>query len=429
MEKILYLECFSGISGDMSVAALLDLGVDVDVLTASLKSLPLSGYEIVISKINKSGLVMTDFDVKLDQVHENHDHDMSYLHGHEHNHGDAEHGHEHNHDHGQTHAHRGLSEIMAILEAGDLTPGALELAKKIFMILAQAEAQVHGKSIEQVHFHEVGAVDSIVDIAAFAICLDWLKPDQVVVSPLYEGSGTIRCQHGIIPVPVPAVSQIVANHQLRLHMTGVQGELVTPTGAAIVAAVQTGSQLPGQYVIDGIGMGAGKRHYHGAPGFLRAMLLHTDEEAAYRDMIWKLESNIDDSTGESLGYLMDCLMKAGAKDVNYTPVFMKKNRPGYQLNVICSEEQREKLENIIFQESTTIGIRRMELERTVLDRAFAKVKTKYGEATVKICSKGDWQKVYPEYEDAAKIARENGLPLHHVYDVICEAASNIRRPE
>lgn len=207
--------------------------------------------------------------------------------------------------------------------------------------------------LDQVHFHEVGAVDSIVDIVAAAVCIDNLAPDEVIVTGLSEGSGFVRCQHGMIPVPVPAVLNIVQAYGLTLVPTGIQGELVTPTGAAIVAAIRTKETLPASFKCTRTGLGAGKRTYE-RPSLLRAMMLETEENDE-KDTIWKLECNIDDCTGEALGYCMGKLLRSGARDVHYIPVYMKKNRPAYQLDVICDDTTRETLENIIFAETTTIG--------------------------------------------------------------------------
>ena len=276
-----------------------------------------------------------------------------------------------------------------------------ETAARIFRILAAAEAKAHGVPEDQVHFHEVGAVDSIVDIVAAAVCLDDLDITDVVITKLNEGQGTIRCQHGILPVPVPAVMNIVQAHGLPLHITGIQGELVTPTGAAIAAAVRTGAKLPDVFTIKKTGMGAGKRNYEG-PGMLRAMLI--EEGGEDRDRIWKLETNIDDCTGESLGYTMERLMEAGARDVHYLPVYMKKNRPAYQLNVLCTEEDVERMEQIIFEETTTIGIRRVPMDRTILRRESLTVQTPLGEAKVKVCRYGGTERYFPEY-DSVEIGR------------------------
>lgn len=363
MAKTLYLECYSGISGDMTVGALLDLGADQRLLEEQLRSLPVSGFEIEISRVKKSGLDACDFRVILDKEHENHDHDNEYLYGHGHKH---EHEHHHHHAHTHDHIHRGLPEIREIILHSGITERAKKTALAIFQVLAEAEAKAHGTSIDEVHFHEVGAVDSIVDIVAAAVCLDNLAVDEVIVPELYEGRGTVRCQHGIIPVPVPAVVHIAGEHGITLHMTDTEAELVTPTGAAIVAAVRTADRLPKRYKILRTGMGAGKRDY-GRASILRGMLIEPDTEEA-ADFVYKLESNIDDCTGEALGYVMDRLFEAGARDVNYIPVYMKKNRPAYQLNVLCSEETVPRIEEIIFKETTTIGIRRVRMERTVMRR-------------------------------------------------------------
>lgn len=300
MRKILYLECSSGISGDMTAAALLDAGADEAAVRRALESLPVDGFEIRITRVVKSGLDVCDFDVVLDAAHENHDHDMAYLHGHAHGdgheHGEAhghghdhdhEHGHHHDHTHGEAHGHdhahdgghrhehRGMVEIGAIIDAADMTDRAKEIARAVFAVIAEAEARAHGVPVDQVHFHEVGAVDSIADIVAIAAAFDSLDVDDVVVSDLVEGTGTVRCQHGIIPVPVPAVVNIAAAHGLPLRITDVRGELVTPTGAAVVAAVRTRDALPERFTIERVGMGAGKRAYE-TPGILRAMILHAE---------------------------------------------------------------------------------------------------------------------------------------------------------
>lgn len=413
MGNTLYLECESGISGDMTVAALLDLGADEQVLQKVLESLPVEGFQIRISRVSKSGIDACDFQVLLEEKYENHDHDMEYLHGSGHTH--------HHHHH---HAHRGLAEILEIIHQSDLTENAKALAEKIFRILAQAEAKAHGVPVEQVHFHEVGAVDSIVDILGAAVCLDNLEITEVLVPRLCEGRGSIRCQHGILPIPVPAVLNIVQEHGLPLQITQVEGELVTPTGAAIAAAIRTGEELPEKFVVKKVGIGAGKRTYACA-GILRAMLLETkDSEVKQisRDTICKLEANIDDCTGEMLGYAMELLFEAGARDVHYTPVFMKKNRPAYQLNVICDEKDAPKLEQIIFRETTTIGIRKMQVERSVLQREIREVDTSLGRAQIKICGNGTERHVYPEYESVARLARQHGLSYSQVNQRVLQEA-------
>ena len=296
MGKTLYLECYSGISGDMTVAALLDLGADQAVLDSTLKSLPVSGFQTKISRVVKGGIDACDFDVMLDKKHENHDHDMEYLHGHHHENTEAdthlhthEHGtgemhtHDHVHEHKHTHdtesahghhhhEHRGLKEITHMIEHSDMTDNAKKTALRIFGILAEAEGKAHNVPVDQVHFHEVGAVDSIVDIVSAAVCLDNLGITDVIVPVLHEGCGTVRCQHGILPVPVPAVVNVVNKNHLNMKITDVEGELVTPTGAAIAAAIKTKDQLPKEFAIQKTGIGAGKRQYE-CPGILRAMLI------------------------------------------------------------------------------------------------------------------------------------------------------------
>ena len=457
MGKTLYLECYSGISGDMTVAALLDLGADRSVLDRVLKSLKVSGFETKISRVVKSGIDACDFDVVLDKEHENHDHDMEYLHGHhhkghennhfyDHNHAhedEAEHfhSHEHNHAHGagsaqdhHHHEHRGIKEITYIIEHSAMTENAKKIALRIFEILAEAESKAHNVPVDQVHFHEVGAVDSIVDIVSVAVCLDNLDVTEVIVPVLCEGRGTVRCQHGILPIPVPAVANIVSANHLHLKMTEVEGELVTPTGAAIVAAVKTKDKLPETFEIQKIGIGAGKRQYE-CPGILRAMIISESTEQTKgrdkakaqteefknpeignnpktenqetKDTIIKMETNIDER-----------LMKAGARDVHYVPVFMKKNRPAWVLNVICKEEDIETLQNIIFEETTTIGIRYSIMERTILPRETRTLPTPWGEVLAKVCTLNGKEQLYPEYESVAQLSREKEIPFTEIYRYI-----------
>lgn len=445
MGKTLYLDCSTGISGDMTVAALLDLGADEAKLRAALDSLPLTGYQMEISRVQKSGLDACDFAVVLDAAHENHDHDMDYLYGHgehahehhhdhnghTHDHHDQEHdrgvvahaqethhlhdGGEHHHEHHHGHAHRNLPEVLHIIGHGDLTPGARALAERIFTILAQAEAQAHGVPVEEVHFHEVGAVDSIVDIVAAAVCFDDLDVARVVLPCLNEGRGSVRCQHGVIPVPVPATLAIVQAYGLPLHIGDTEGELVTPTGAAIAAAVATDFRLPDRFRVQKVGIGAGKRAYE-RPSLLRAMLITED---APQETVWKLETNVDDCTGEALGHAMERLQAAGARDVHFFPVYMKKNRPACQLDVLCDEGDIPTLESILFTETTTIGVRRVKMERTVLPRENRTVSTPLGEARVKVCTLPDGsRRAYPEYDSVAALCRQSGRSYPEVYQMV-----------
>ena len=290
--KSLYLECNAGISGDMLVAALLDLGADKEVLDKALQSIPAKGFEYKISRVSKAGVDCCDFDVILDEEHANHDHDMAFLHGngdavvhsheHEHEHShehEHEHSHEHEHDHSHVphehhhhHEHRGLQEVIAIINATDMSAVAKDLALKIFDIIADAEAKAHAVEKNAVHFHEVGAIDSIVDIVAIAVCADSLGVENVIVPELCEGRGTVRCQHGVLPVPVPATANIMQRFGFNVRLLPVQGEFVTPTGAAAAAALMTTDELPQSFKILGIGLGAGKRQYE-RPSILRALLI------------------------------------------------------------------------------------------------------------------------------------------------------------
>ena len=450
MGKTLYLECYSGISGDMTVAALLDLGADRGVLDKALHSLPVSGFRTKISRVKKSGLDACDFNVILE--HDNHDHDMEYLHGHEHEmehhynhehahsaeyhyhdhehthaaeHPDHEHTHEHSHEHSHTHEyshsheHRGMREITEIIQGSEMTDRAKKMALHVFDILAHAESKAHGVNVEEVHFHEVGAIDSIVDIAAIAVCMDNLDITDVIVPVLYEGTGFIRCQHGQIPVPVPAVAHIAEDHHLKLKITDIQGELVTPTGAAVVAAFCTSEKLPEDFSILKSGLGAGKREYR-CPGILRAMLIRTESaDAKLTDTVWKLETDIDDCSGEVMGHVLKLLMANGAREAHYMPIYTKKNRPAYTLTVICKETDRENLENLIFAETTTIGIRREKMQRTILKRELCTFETLLGRATVKICTLPDGQiRCYPEYDSVAELAERNQISFHEAYDKI-----------
>ena len=312
-----------------------------------------------------------------------------------------------------------MAEIREIIDHLDMTEGARELALRIFGILARAESKAHGVPADEVHFHEVGALDSIVDIVAAAVCFDDLGFKKVAVTGISEGSGTVRCQHGILQVPVPAVAAIAGEYGLPMRFTSRKGELVTPTGAAIAAALMTQDRLPETFRIVKTGLGAGKRAYE-IPSILRAMVLEPLNEKTDADMpgdaILKLACDIDDSTGEQLGYTLNKLFEAGAREAHYSPVFMKKNRPGWELTVICDEENRAEIEQVIFAETTTIGIRRQRMERTVQTRKAVSVMTRYGEIPVKISGEGTYRKVHPEYERVAEAAAKEGVPFRTVYE-------------
>lgn len=437
MARTLILDGGSGISGDMTVAALLDLGASEKRLRDALATLPLSGYEVVVSRVKKSGLAACDFDVRLDAAHENHDHDMAWLYG-TGEEGCAAHGHGggHAHEHEHAHEHRTLADCEAIVNASQLSDRAKASARAIFGQLARAEAAVHGATPETVHFHEVGAVDSIVDICSVAVCLDDLDVDAVVVASLAEGHGTIRCAHGIMPVPVPAVAHLCAEAGITLTPAPVEGELVTPTGAAIVAALRCADELPARYRILACGYGAGKRPYPNVSGLLRALLVETedarvpdlgaeqpaDDDPVAEHFVIELKCDLDDCTGEALGRVIELLMASGARDAHAVPVTMKKGRPGYQLEVVCDESNEAQLRSLIFENTTTIGIRSSTQRRYPLRRCPGEVATAFGTVAVKRVVLPDGStRTYPEYSSVVEACERTGASFQEVFRAV-EAA-------
>lgn len=443
----LYLECYSGISGDMTVAALLDLGVPGEYLMKELEKLHLDGYEIKISKTKKNQITATDFDVVLkDENKDEHSHEHAHPHVHEEDVKEChEQEHSHGHGHEHTHVHNSYREIKEFILASELSKKVKEMILKIFQVIAEAEAQVHGTTVDEVHFHEVGAVDSIVDISAAAICLDYLGFDSIVTSEIWEGKGHVWCQHGRIPVPAPAVLAIFSKSQTRLHLSGVQGEMVTPTGAGIVAALSGENQLPDSFVIEKIGIGAGKKDFPHA-NVLRAMILNTEkekkalhkhehkhkheqehnheyshEERGFHDVqtetVCVMETNVDDCSGEQLGYAREVLLKAGALDVCCMPLYMKKGRPAYLFQIICKPADEEALKTILFRETTSIGFRRYEEERQKLDREMISVTLLDGNTIrIKKCMHHEVTYYYPEYEDVKKTCEMRGEAFRMVYE-------------
>ena len=393
MRKYLYLECASGISGDMFVAAMTDLGIEKSGLLAMLEKLQLENVSFRLEKICKNGFSGTDFEVK---IHDHHDHAN---------------GHHHHHHH---HEHRNLDDVIAVILRGGLTPRAHVLAERIFTIVAEAEAAVHGKSISEVHFHEVGAVDSIADIAAAAYFMDALGVDDVIVSSLCEGSGFVHCAHGELPVPVPAVLKIAEKYTIPLRQTDEDGEMTTPTGIAIAAALRTRAELPSEYVIRKVGTGFGKKTFK-RPNQLRVMLLEEVSACAGNDRIMLLETNLDDCTGEQLGLAFQKLFDAGARDVHTIPCNMKKNRPGNLLRVLCDPAKDIEMEEIIFRETTAIGLRKQLVERVCLDREIKTVQLAAGPVAVK-CSRWSGGVICsPEYESVRTLSETTGIPFCDLY--------------
>lgn len=438
----LYIDCSLGVSGDMLVAALLDAGADSAALDRALSSLSVADeFEIAISTVTKAGMRACDFDVVLRHGHETHDHDMAYLHGrgegrcgraHEHAHEDdghhcCEHAHAHGHTHGDhdhQHEHRNLHDVMAIIDSAQMTQSARAIAARAFEILAQAEARAHGLPVDQVHFHEVGAIDSIVDIVSAAVLADSLDPDAVYATPLADGHGTIRCQHGVIPVPVPAVVNICRACELPTSRLDVEGELVTPTGAALIAALDARCAPDFPYTILATGMGAGKRGYS-VPSLVR---VHRIERARgpqpHVDGVIKLECDVDDQSAEGMAHAAQALLRDGALEAHWLPVFGKKGRPAYQLQVIAAPQDAERMRRLMFLETTTIGVRWTMMDREVLERSERVEQTSLGPVRVKTVVLPDGEhRSKPEYEDVARISSREGIAFP---DALVQITAEIR---
>lgn len=399
--KTLYFDCFSGISGDMTIGALLDLGLDLQYLRDELRKLPVEGYELRASRVVRANISAIKFDVVVGNG--NHDH------AHEHSHG------EHHHHH---HHHR-ASQILAMIRQSGLNANTKRIADAIFTKLAISEGNVHHVPPEDVEFHEVGAVDSIVDTVGAAIGFDALGIGRFQCSPINVGSGFIHCQHGVYPVPAPATADLLRG--ATIYSKHATTELVTPTGAAILAAVVNQFGLLDGASVDQIGYGAGTKEFQDFPNCLRLMVCGDLKEQALRhqppatDTIVVIEANIDDMTPQNLAYVTERILEAGALDVCAIPVQMKKGRPGHLLQVLAPPNRREALERLLFQETTTIGLRHHEAARSVLEREVVQVDTIYGKIGVKVSRfDGKITNVTPEYEDCARIARERNVPLKDV---------------
>lgn len=383
--KTLYFDCFAGISGDMTLGAFLDAGVDGEYLIKELDKLGVSGYHIEIEKRQKRGIMGTQCHVIMDH-HE--------------------------------HAHRHFSDIRAIIENSTLSEAVKETALAIFRRVAEAEGKVHGLSVDEVHFHEVGAVDSIADIVGAAICFHALAPDAVYASKINVGKGFVKCAHGLLPVPAPAVAEILATTDFPVYALGTDGEAATPTGVAILAELaEYAPNLP-EMKVKKIGYGFGEREFEVLNG-LRILVGESELNIeAQQDGVWILEANLDDMTGETAGYVLEKLFSAGARDAFYTPIYMKKNRPAMKLTVITDEERRQLLEQIIFSETTTIGLRRIKAERSIMERHIETVSTPLGPVCVKVCRLGEIVKRAPEYEDLRRLAQEKQMPFIEVMKIV-----------
>ena len=406
MARILYFDCFSGASGDMLLGALLDAGLPLEQLRAAVGSLALDGVTLEAERVDRSGIGATKFCVRGAAQDRGHDHD-----GGQHHHGP----HHHHHEHG----HRGLSEICALVDRSALSGSAKDRAKRLFRRLAETEADIHQRPVEEIHLHEVGAVDSIIDIAGAVFGLEWVGADRIVSSPLNVGSGTVTCAHGVLPVPAPATARLVLGAPV--YSTGVEAELLTPTGALLVTdyASQYGP-LPALRVRR-VGYGAGDRDLPGSPNVVRVVI--GDDDAGGRlQRIVVIESEIDDMNPQIFGVLMDRLHAAGALDVFYAPIQMKKNRPATLVSVVALPEDREALTALLFRETTTIGVRFKEMDRERLDRDQVTVETPLGPVRFKVARRdGDVVNASPEFDDCLQLAERHDLSVKAVQAIATKA--------
>lgn len=431
--QTLYLDLFSGISGDMFIGALLDLGVDATKLEQELDKLKVDGYHLHFSRGTKGSIAGTKFDVHVEGEHHHHAHAGS-THGHDHHHGhDHSHDHGHHHSpsssghHGHSHEHqRTYSQIKQLILASDLSPWVKEKSVAIFHRIAIAEGKIHGLPPDQVHFHEVGAIDSIVDIVGGCIGLELLGKPRVLASRVIDGNGWVDCAHGRFPIPAPATLEILGAREVPVTQCNEPHELVTPTGAALVAELADSFGPMEGLVAQRIGFGLGTRENKSRPNVLRAVLGKLENTPSQHD--WEtdtvavLESNLDDINSEILGYFIEKVLAQGALDVFHTPIQMKKNRPGVLLTVLCAQADADKFSELILQETTSFGVRRYMAERRKLHRVIRQVHTEYGEVPMKIGRlDGRIVQCAPEFEACKKLAAAAGIPIKTVYEAAIKA--------
>ena len=429
-QRILYLDCFSGISGDMMIGALLNIGASEQALREGLLQLPIGAeYRLSIEKAYPSGIGGTSFDVHLEPHGHVHSHRHDDEHGHDHGHG-HEHGHDHGHDHDHSHGHghadshgRSYVDIVDMIRSSTLPGRIVTRAIAVFRAIGEAEAAVHGKTLEEVHFHEVGAVDSIVDIVGAAIALENLAIDRIVVSAISDGSGTIRCQHGVIPVPVPAVVKMLEGTDIPFRPGTAETELVTPTGLGLVKTLADAyGAMPDMRILR-VGYGLGKRDI-GRLNALRVFLGESREsQVTGMDTAAVLECSIDSTTPEDLAYASEILMSSGALDVAMIPAHMKKGRSGILLQVMCRPEDTERLAGLMFRHTGTVGIRTRISDRYVMDRRWEPVQTPFGVIRVKKVSWGEVTRAYPEFEDLKSVAQSSGQPMEILRAAVAAALS------
>jgi uncharacterized protein (TIGR00299 family) protein len=374
--KTLYFDCFAGASGDMILGAMVAAGVEPNFLREQLSLLSVAGFSVSFETVSKSGLSATY--ARVETAHE--------------------------------HKHRHLSDIKKIIESSRLSDAVKQRAVQIFTRLAEAEARVHNEPVDHVHFHEVGALDAIVDVVGAAICFDALQIDRFVCSPIHVGSGMVKMAHGQFPIPPPAVTELLKG--VPFYATDIKGELLTPTGAAIITTVCNEYGPIPQMLIKTTGYGAGTREYPDFPNVLRLMLGETEDKNARDERLWMLETNLDDASPQIIGHMMDRVLELGALDCFFTPVQMKKNRPGVLLSVLCGREEKEAVMRLLFMETTTLGVRSYEVTRRALERSMMRVETQYGPIDVKVAHlDGRVVNEMPEFEQCRQAAAKANVPL------------------
>jgi hypothetical protein len=424
--KTLYLDCFSGAAGDMLLGALIDAGVPLDDVRRALGSLTIAPDVVWTERVTRAGIAATKFCVRGEDATQQqipahahaHAHADGQWHTHSHSHEHGE-GHDHHHDHAHDHPHRTLAEISELIDRSALSSAGKARAKQLFATLGDAEAAVHGVSLDRVHLHEVGALDSIIDIVGSVFALEQLGVTRIVASPLNVGSGSIRSAHGLYPVPAPATARLLKG--VPIYSGPQHAEMVTPTGALLVTAyAQDYGALPPMR-IQQIGYGAGSRDFVETPNVLRVLVGESDGAAVHQQVVI-LEAEIDDMNPQIFGVLMDRLLAQGALDVFYTPIQMKKGRPGTLLSVIAAPSLREAITGTIFRETTTIGVRYREASRECLDREVVTVQTAFGAVRVKIARRADSViNVSPEFEDCLRLATEHGRPVKEIQALVFSA--------
>src|ERR1051325_1955551 len=381
--RTLYFDCFAGASGDMILGALVAAGVEPNYLREQLSSLSVSGFKIDFETVNRSGLSATYARVETAPEHK----------------------------------HRHLSDIKQIIETSALSAAVKERAVQIFTRLAEAEARVHNEPVDRVHFHEVGAIDAIVDVVGAAICFDALQIDRFICSPIHVGSGMVKMAHGQFPIPPPAVTELLKG--VPFYATDIKGELLTPTGAAIITTVCSEYGPISEMTTETTGYGAGTREYQDFPNVLRVLIGQTIESGARDERLWMLETNLDDASPQIIGHVMDRVLESGALDCFFTPVQMKKNRPGVLLSVLCGPREKEALMELLFTETTTLGVRSYEVTRRGLPRSVGRVETPYGPIDVKVAHlDGRIVNEMPEFEQCRQAAMNANVPLKVVDEAV-----------